>query len=129
MREIITNHERLPSLDGEGDGFFYLKIDGMNFFLRFEKGREKVCVVFQRHLKTKIDYSHEVFYPQKCEWGREGKMPPRGLFIRGLIYDFLHGLKLEGNRIDFQMSEGPFMPDWANYKRNPIHRAPWPPLP
>lgn len=128
VREIFNKYKHLPPLESVGAGFFQLKIDGMNFLLSFEVNCEKVSVVFERLLKQKIDYLHGVFCPKQCEWGQEGKKPPNALLVRGLIYDFLHGVKIDGDRIDFQKCEGPFMPDWENYKKNPLGRAPWPPI-
>ncbi len=126
-RQIFEAASGMPAaLEGP---FFHLKIDGKDFVLSFNEDRSKVLVVFQRPLKKKVDYSLEVFFPNECRWGREGTAPPRLLLVRGLIYDFLHGISLEGDRIDYELSTDPYMKDWETFKKGPLERAPYPPLP
>ena len=128
-KEIVASITGLAPFEDEGDGFFHLKLDGKDLLLRFDPGRQSVRVVFQRNLKRKIDYSHEKFLPGECRCGREGTAPPRLLFVRGLIYDFLHGKPIEGDRIDFELSNEPYMPRWDEFKAHPLDRAPYPPVP
>ncbi|MGD1108438.1 MAG: hypothetical protein ABR865_15460 [Terracidiphilus sp.] len=126
-RGILGSVPGMPATE-EGP-FRHLRIDGKDIVLSFNEDCSKVRVVFQRPLKSKVDYSHEIFFPNECRWGREGTAPPRLLLIRGLIYDFLHGFSLEGDRIDYELSKEPYMKDWEIFKKNPIERAPYPPLP
>ena len=126
-RQILESVSGLPPVE-EG-AFFHLRVDESDLLLLFNRDRTKVRVVFRRPLRKKVDYSHEVFYPTECHWGREGTSPPRALLIRGLIYDFLHGVSMEGDRIDYELSRRPYMTDWEIFKMNPLERAPYPPLP
>jgi hypothetical protein len=128
-RRIVASVKGLAPFEDEGDGFCHLRVDGKDLLIRLEHGRQTVRVVFQRDLKRLVDYSHESFSPGECRWGREGTAPPRLLFVRGLIYDFLHGLPLEGDRLDFELSQQPYMPEWEKFKAHPLDRAPYPPLP
>lgn len=128
-RGIVASVKGLAPLEDEEDGFCHLKVDGKDLLLRLEHGRQTVSVVFQRDLKRKVDYSHERFSQSECRWGREGTAPPRLLLVRGLIYDFLHGVPLEGDRTDFELSQQPYMPEWEKFKAHPLDRAPYPPLP
>lgn len=128
-RRIVASVKGLTPFEDEGDGFYHLKVDGKDLMLRFEHGRQTVRVIFQRDLKRLVDFSHESFSTAECRWGREGTAPPRLLLVRGLIYDLLHGLPLEGDRLDFELSRLAYMPEWEKFKAHPLDRAPFPPLP